>query len=98
MAACAATWGSVKPLFHYSESCPNATNPRKHAEMPTDFPTTDRYDWDIELKSKDKAIRGLSMIELVRQSEEMGLYDTQMNIANKVMEEDKEVLKELTNE
>ena len=33
------------------------------------------------------------MIELVRQSEEMGLYDTQMNIANKVMEEDKEVLK-----
>ena len=95
MAVCASTWGSVKPLFHYSESCPNATNPRKHAEMPTDFPTTDRYDWDIELKSKDKAIRGLSMIELVRQSEEMGLYDTQMNIANKVMEEDREVLKGL---
>ena len=48
-ARCAATWGSVKPLFHYSESCPDATNPRKHAQMPTDCPTTDRYDWDIEL-------------------------------------------------
>ena len=97
-ARCAETWGSVKPLFHYSESCPNATNPRKHAQMPTDCPSTDRYDWDIELKSKDAAIRELAMIELVRQSEEMGLYDTQMNIANKVMEKDKDVLKELTNE
>ena len=98
MASCASTWGSIKPLFHYSESCPDATNPRKHADMPTDCPATDRYDWDIELKSKDKAIRELAMIELVRQSEEMGLYDTQMSVANKVMEEDKDVLKELTNE
>ena len=80
MAACASTWGSVKPLFHYSESCPNATNPRKHAEMPTDFPATDRYDWDIELKSKDSAIRELAMIELVRQSEEMGLYDSSVGV------------------
>ena len=98
MAACAVTWGSVKPLFHYSESMPDQKNPRKHADMPTDCPATDRYDFDIELKSKDKAIRGIAMIELVRQSEEMGLYDTQMSVANKVMEEDKEVLKELTNE
>jgi len=98
MASCAATWGSVKPLFHYSESMPDQKNPRKHADMPTDCPATDRYDWDIELKSKDAAIRELAMIELVRQSEEMGLYDTQMNTANKVMEEDKEVLKELTHE
>ena len=97
-AMCAATWGSVKPLFHYSESCPDATNPRKHAQMPTDCPSTDRYDWDIELKSKDAAIRELAMIELVRLSEEMGLYDTQMNIANKVMREMKDVLKELANE
>jgi UV DNA damage repair endonuclease len=73
-ARCAATWSLVKPLFHYSESCPDATNPRKHAQMPTDCPSTDRYDWDIELKSKDAAIRELAMIELVRQSEEMGLY------------------------
>ena len=61
-ARCAATWGSVKPLFHYSESCPDATNPRKHAQMPTDCPTTDRYDWDIELKSKDAAIRACAAI------------------------------------
>ena len=39
-----------------------------------------------------------AMIELVRLSEEMGLYDTQMNIANKVMEENKDVLKRLTDE
>ena len=57
MSACAATWGSVKPLFHYSESCPDSPNPRKHAQMPTDCPSTDRYDWDVELKSKDAAIR-----------------------------------------
>ncbi len=57
MAACAETWGSVKPLFHYSESCPDSTNPRKHAQMPTDCPSTDRYDWDIEIKQKCYAIR-----------------------------------------
>lgn len=64
MAACAETWGSIKPLFHYSESCPDSPNPRKHADMPTAFPATNRYDWDIELKSKDEAIRKLAMIEL----------------------------------
>ena len=57
MAACAATWGSIKPLFHYSEGHPDKPNPRSHADMPTDCPATDRYDWDIELKSKDAAIR-----------------------------------------
>lgn len=98
MQNCANTWGNVKPLFHYSESHPDKTNPRSHADMPTDLPASDLYDWDVELKAKDKAIRELAMIELVRQSEEMGLYDTQMGVANKVMEEDKEVLKELTNE
>jgi UV DNA damage endonuclease len=96
MDECAKTWGSVKPLFHYSESHPDKTNPRSHADMPTDCPATDRYDWDIE--PKDAAIRELAMIELVRQSEEMGLYETQMSVANKVMEEDREVLKELTSE
>ena len=95
MAACASTWGSVKPLFHYSESHPDKTNPRSHADMPTGHPASDQYDWDIELKSKDAAIRELAMIELVRQSEEMGFYDTQMSVANKVMEEDREVLKGL---
>ncbi len=86
MAACASTWGSVKPLFHYSESMPDHKNPRKHAQMPTDCPATDRFDWDIELKSKDAAIRACAAIA------------DQMLVANKVMEEDKDVLKELTNE
>ncbi len=57
MALCAATWGMTKPLFHYSESMPDQKNPRKHADMPTDYPASDSYDWDIELKSKDAAIR-----------------------------------------
>ena len=75
MELCAETWGEIKPLFHYSESHPDKTNPRSHADMPTDYPFSDQYDWDIELKSKDAAIRELSMIELVRwQAKEMGLY------------------------
>jgi len=56
-ACCAKTWGMNKPLFHYSESMPDQKNPRKHADMPTDYPASDSYDWDIELKSKDAAIR-----------------------------------------
>ena len=56
MRQCAATW-NVRPLFHYSESHPDKTNPRSHADMPTDRPCSDQYDWDIELKSKDAAIR-----------------------------------------
>jgi len=57
MEVCAYTWGMTKPLFHYSESMPDQNNPRKHADMPTDYPASDSYDWDIELKSKDAAIR-----------------------------------------
>ena len=64
MAACAVTWGSVKPLFHYSESMPDQKNPRKHADMPTNYPATDRYDWDVELKSKDAAIRSCGELSL----------------------------------
>ena len=67
MAACASTWGSVKPLFHYSESMPDQKNLRKHADMPTGFPTTDRYDWDIELKSKDAAIRACARYEALQE-------------------------------
>ena len=54
---CARTWGKFKPLFHYSESMPDHKNPRKHADMPTDCPFSEAYDWDVELKSKDAAIR-----------------------------------------
>ena len=74
MGECAKTWGIIRPLFHYSESHPDKPNPRSHADMPTDYPASDSYDWDIELKSKDAAIRELAMIELMRQSEEMGFY------------------------
>ena len=85
MYQCAATW-NVRPLFHYSESHPDKPNPRSHADMPTDFPASDQYDWDIELKSKDAAIRACAAIA------------DQMCVANKVMEEDNEILKELTHE
>ena len=79
MSVCAATWGSIKPLFHYSESCPDATNPRKHAQMPTRCPDTDRYDWDIELKSKDAAIR--SCVEFRNHGR---WYDGRLNYPNLV--------------
>ena len=61
MYQCAATW-NVRPLFHYSESHPDKTNPRSHADMPTDRPCSDQYDWDIELKSKDAAIRACAAL------------------------------------
>jgi len=62
MEECAKTWGSVKPLFHYSESHPDKTNPRAHADMPVDKPCSDQYDWDIELKFKDTAIRACAAL------------------------------------
>ena len=61
MYQCAATW-NVRPLFHYSESHPEKTNPRAHADMPVDKPCSDQYDWDIELKSKDAAIRACAAL------------------------------------
>jgi len=73
---CADTW-TCKPLFHYSESCPDATNPRKHAEMPTGSPFSEEYDWDIELKSKDAAIRACAryaaLQELTDQAQELDM-------------------------
>jgi UV DNA damage endonuclease len=61
MYQCAATW-NVRPLFHYSESHPDKTNPRSHADMPVDKPCSEKYDWDIELKSKDAAIRACAAL------------------------------------
>jgi len=72
MYQCAATW-NVRPLFHYSESHPDKTNPRAHADMPIDKPCSDQYDWDIELKSKDAAIRALAAIELTQQAQELNM-------------------------
>ena len=77
MEYCAETWYNygAKPLFHYSESCPNNANRRAHAELPTNIPPSNEYDWDIELKAKDKAIRHLYSIELTREAEDRGEYD-----------------------
>lgn len=52
------TWGNHKPLFHFCESMPNQSNPRKHADYPTYTPNTYglSVDLDYEFKMKDKAI------------------------------------------
>ena len=62
METCAFTWRKFKPLYHYSESHPEKTNPRAHADMPIDCHASDAYDWDIELKSKDAAIRACAAL------------------------------------
>lgn len=57
LAMCHATWGSVNPLFHYSESR-EGDNPRAHADYPSkkpDFYGLD-FDLDFEFKMKDRAI------------------------------------------
>ena len=63
---CYDTWhrkGYFKPLFHYSESHPEKSNPRSHADMPTELPKDGGYsfpvDYEIELKDKDDAIMAL---------------------------------------
>ena len=63
---CYKTWhrgGYFKPLFHYSESHPEKTNPRSHADMPTELPRNGGYsfpvDYEIELKDKDDAIMAM---------------------------------------
>ena len=70
MEECAKTWGSVKPLFHYSESHPDKTNPRSHADMPTDCPPDFYADFDLEIKQKDFAIRRCEEIRNARFSQE----------------------------
>ena len=65
---CYHTWhrkGYFKPLFHYSESHPDKSNPRSHADMPVskpiEYPLSFPVDYDIELKSKDDAILALDI-------------------------------------
>ena len=70
---CSSTWSKYKPLFHYSESDPGNKNKRAHAEYPTNKPLSEDYDWDIELKAKDKAIRMISLIELTEEAQELNL-------------------------
>lgn len=71
MAHCAVTWYhyNTKPIFHYSESCPASSNKRAHADMPTNIPPSDKYDWDIELKGKCYAIRRCEEIRNARLSQ-----------------------------
>jgi UV DNA damage endonuclease len=54
---CYLSWGSYKPLFHYSESR-EGDNPRSHADYPKNKFNNYGYEFDIdfELKAKDKAI------------------------------------------
>ena len=66
---CYSTWlrnGYFKPLFHYSESHPDKTNPRSHADAPTCVPSDHgislSVDYEIELKDKDYAIQAFSKI------------------------------------
>ena len=59
---CYDTW-PCKPLFHYSESHPDKSNPRSHADMPTAAPHINvsmPVDYDVELKHKDFAIAALT--------------------------------------
>ena len=59
---CYDTW-PCKPLFHYSESHPDKSNPRSHADMPTAAPhisVSMPVDYDVELKHKDFAIAALT--------------------------------------
>ncbi len=66
---CYKSWhrtGYFKPLFHYSESHPDKSNPRSHADMPVskpaDYGMSMPVDFDIELKHKDFAISALTKI------------------------------------
>lgn len=62
----ASTWHGYRPLFHYSESLPNQSNPRKHADYSTSSFNTYgiAIDVDMEFKMKDAAInRHINILE-----------------------------------
>lgn len=68
---CESTWNGIKPIFHLSESHPDKTNPRCHADMPTFVPLISSLvdaDYDVELKNKCAAIR-----EMIRLSQDCPL-------------------------
>lgn len=54
----ASTWHGYRPLFHYSETMPGQSNPRKHADYSTKHFDTYGVDIDVdmEFKMKDAAI------------------------------------------
>ena len=53
-----ASWRQYRPLFHYSEPVPNATNKRAHCDMPTRVANSYGafFDLDIELKAKSASV------------------------------------------
>jgi UV DNA damage endonuclease len=55
----ASTWRGYRQLFHYSESLPGQSNPRKHANYSTNVFNTYGVDIDVdmEFKMKDAAIQ-----------------------------------------
>ena len=57
------TWGTYRPLFHFSDSDPDKTNPREHRDYPVGIPVDyfrlDDVDFDMEFKMKDRAIQRL---------------------------------------
>jgi UV DNA damage endonuclease len=57
------TWKNYTPLFHFSDTTPNSTNPRAHAEYPTvlheEYKNNDIVDLECEFKAKDYAIEYL---------------------------------------
>lgn len=58
---CKKTWGSFKPLFHFSGTDISLRNSRAHAEFATEFPVEylneDFVDLDFEFKGKDEAMK-----------------------------------------
>lgn len=54
------TWGSYRPLFHFSDNDPNNTNPRAHGDyvrtIPEEYLGVEDVDFEFEFKAKDYAI------------------------------------------
>lgn len=54
------TWGSYRPLFHFSDNDTNNSNPRAHGDyvrsIPEEYNNLDNVDFEFEFKAKDYAI------------------------------------------
>lgn len=54
------TWGSYRPLFHFSDNDLNNSNPRAHGDyvrtIPEEYVGVEEVDYEFEFKAKDYAI------------------------------------------
>jgi len=54
------TWGSHRPLFHFSDNDTTNKNPRAHGDyvrsIPDEYVDMDGVDYEFEFKAKDYAI------------------------------------------